>query len=744
MIKCPIIGPTQPSALNRLRKKKGAVAYMGKMFKLLGKKWLPIAVIIVLLFVQAYCDLALPEYTSNIVNIGIQQSGIEDAVPEKIRQTGLVKLSMFMSREDAEYVNSQYSADGDGIRVLSLSGNQKEKENAREKLDEIFGKPMLIAYMMSNMTADSDLAIDFAQFSGTDGMPNSEEMQKQLDALDDSIISQVAVSYVKNEYVAVGVDLEKMQNDYMINSGIMMIIYAAIAMLCTIVVTFLASRVAAGYGHDLRNAVFRKVMTFSSSEFDKFSTASLITRSTNDIQQVIMVTAMMLRMVIYAPIVGIGAFSKVLSQGSSMAWVIGVAIAAILVLVIILFSVALPKFQLVQKLVDKLNLVTREILTGLPVIRAFSTEEHEKKRFNIANTDLTRVNLFVNRVMTIMMPTMMFIMNGVSVLILWVGSKEVDLGRMQVGDIMAFITYTMQIIMAFLMLAMMSVILPRAIISMKRISEVLNKEVSIKDPEKPQRFDENKKGVIEFRNVFFRYPGAEEYVLNDISFTSNPGETTAVIGSTGSGKSTLANLIPRFFDVSEGEILIDGVDIRNVTLNDLRDKIGYVPQKAVLFSGTIASNIKYSDDNMSAEQMEKAAEIAQSTDFINAKTDKFDSDISQGGSNVSGGQKQRISIARAIAKRPEIYIFDDSFSALDYKTDVELRKALRKETENSTVIIVAQRISTVLNADRIIVLDEGKVAGMGTHSQLMNSCEVYRQIALSQLSDEELDGKENA
>lgn len=714
---------------------------MGKMFKLLGKKWLPILVIILLLFVQAYCDLALPEYTSNIVNIGIQQGGISDAVPEKIRQSELIRLEMFMTAEDADFVKASYTTGEDGICVLDLSGSEKEKKEARERLDGIFGKPMLIAYMMNNITAESDLALDFSQLSGNGGM---EEMKKQLDELDESIISQIAVSYVKDEYAAIGVDTEKMQNDYMLNSGMMMIFYAAAAMLCTIIIAYLSARVAAGYGHDLRNAVFRKVMTFSSSEFDSFSTASLITRSTNDIQQVIMVTAMMLRMIIYAPIVGIGALSKVLAQGNTMAWVIGVAILGILALVVVLFTVALPKFQIVQKLVDRLNLVTREILTGLPVIRAFSTEEHEKKRFDIANIDLTRVNLFVNRVMTIMMPTMMFIMNGISVLILWVGSNQVDLGKMQVGDILAFITYTMQIIMAFVMLAMMSVILPRAIISMKRISEVLNKKASISDPENPQEFDESKKGVVEFRNVSFRYPGAEENVLNNISFTSEPGETTAIIGSTGSGKSTLANLIPRFFDVTEGEILVDGADIRNVKLSALRDKIGYVPQKAVLFSGTIASNITYSDENMSREQMEKAAEIAQSTDFIMAKPDKFDSGISQGGSNVSGGQKQRISIARAIAKHPEIYIFDDSFSALDYKTDVELRKALRSETENSTVIIVAQRISTVLNADRIIVLDEGRVAGMGTHRELMSSCEVYRQIALSQLSSEELDGKENA
>ena len=714
---------------------------MGKMFKLLGKKWLPILVIILLLFVQAYCDLALPEYTSNIVNIGIQQGGISDAVPEKIRQSELIRLEMFMTAEDADFVKASYTTGEDGICVLDLSGSEKEKKEARERLDGIFGKPMLIAYTMNNITAESDLALDFSQFSGNGGMV---EMKKQLDELDESIISQIAVSYVKDEYAAIGVDTEKMQNDYMLNSGMMMIFYAAAAMLCTIIIAYLSARVAAGYGHDLRNAVFRKVMTFSSSEFDSFSTASLITRSTNDIQQVIMVTAMMLRMIIYAPIVGIGALSKVLAQGNTMAWVIGVAILGILALVVVLFTVALPKFQIVQKLVDRLNLVTREILTGLPVIRAFSTEEHEKKRFDIANIDLTRVNLFVNRVMTIMMPTMMFIMNGISVLILWVGSNQVDLGKMQVGDILAFITYTMQIIMAFVMLAMMSVILPRAIISMKRISEVLNKKASISDPENPQEFDESKKGVVEFRNVSFRYPGAEENVLNNISFTSEPGETTAIIGSTGSGKSTLANLIPRFFDVTEGEILVDGADIRNVKLSALRDKIGYVPQKAVLFSGTIASNITYSDENMSREQMEKAAEIAQSTDFIMAKPDKFDSGISQGGSNVSGGQKQRISIARAIAKHPEIYIFDDSFSALDYKTDVELRKALRSETENSTVIIVAQRISTVLNADRIIVLDEGRVAGMGTHRELMSSCEVYRQIALSQLSSEELDGKENA
>lgn len=737
---------------------------MKKMLQILSKSWWAILITVLLLFVQAYCELALPEYTSNIVNVGIQQSGIENTVPEVIRSSELTKLVYGMDNGDAEYVMSYYTADNSynsgGEEILALKEIPKsEKDETIAKLEELLGLPMVMNFAMNNMTAESNISIDFSAFaSDMEGLPEGfvpdmsdpavmQAVMDKLKQLDSSIISQVATMYVRGEYEAVGVDMEEKQIDYMFSAGAMMALYAFAAMLCTIIVAFLSARVGAGFAKELREAVFRQVMRFSNREFDSFSTASLITRSTNDIQQIQMVITMLLRMLIYAPIVGIGAVLKVMAQGSKITWVIGVAVGALLVLVIFLFTVALPKFQKIQKFIDRLNLVSREILTGLPVIRAFSSEEHEKKRFDIANIDLTKVNIFVNRVMSIMMPTMMFIMNGITVLIIWAGSGAVDAGAMQVGDIMAFISYTMQIIMAFLMLSMMSVILPRAVISMKRVSEILNKDIKITDPIEPKSFDENKKGLLEFKNVYFRYENAEEDVLRNISFVSRPGETTAIIGSTGSGKSTLANLIPRFFDITGGNILVDGADIRDVTLRDLRKKIGYVPQKALLFSGTIASNIAYSaenEDDMSEEQIKLAAEIAQASEFIESKEEKFGSEISQGGGNVSGGQKQRLSIARAIAKNPEIYIFDDSFSALDFKTDIALRKALSKTTSNSTVIIVAQRISTVLNADQIIVLDDGEVAGIGKHAELLGTCEVYRDIAYSQLSAEELEGKEEA
>ena len=555
----------------------------------------------------------------------------------------------------------------------------------------------------------------------------------------DMILEQAAVSYARNAYQDLDMDVDQMQYHYLFTTGGKMIALAFLGMAASVLVCYLASRVGARVGRDLRGRVFRKVVGFSNNEFDHFSTASLITRSTNDIQQVQFLAVMVLRMVLYAPILALGGVYKVFQTNVSMSWIIALAVILIFCVVLVLFVAAMPKFKTLQKLVDRLNLVTREILTGLSVIRAFSTEKHEEERFDTANKNLTRTNLFVNRAMTFMMPTMILIMNGVSVLIVWNGAHGISDGQMQVGDMMAFIQYTMQIIMGFLMICMISIMLPRAGVSADRIQEILTSETVIDDPKEAKAFCKEEAGVLKFDHVSFRYPGADEDVLHDIHFTARPGETTAIIGSTGSGKSTLVNLIPRFYDVTEGTITLDGVDIREVSQHTLRDKIGYVPQKGVLFSGDIASNILFGNPDGGEAVMKEAAQIAQAEEFIEAKSEKYHSHIAQGGSNVSGGQKQRLSIARAIAKRPELFIFDDSFSALDYKTDVALRKALKKKTAQSTVLIVAQRISTILHAEQIIVLDEGKIAGIGTHRELLDSCEVYRQIAASQLSEEELD-----
>ena len=568
-----------------------------------------------------------------------------------------------------------------------------------------------------------------------------KEIDKQLVDLPDAMISQGAVSFVKNEYNEIGIDTDNMQTTYILTTGAKMIGITVLSMIAAITVGFLASRVGASLGRTLRSKTFEKVMRFSSKEMTEFSTASLITRSTNDIQQIQQMTVMMLRMVFFAPFMALGGIYKALSTNTSMTWIIGVAVLGVVVIVGILFTTVMPRFKLLQNLVDKLNLVTREILTGLPVIRAFSTQRFEENRFDGVNKDLTKVNMFVNRMMSCMMPAMMLVMNVISVLIVWVGAKNIDTGAMQVGDMMAFIQYTMQIVMSFLMISMISVMIPRAAVSANRINEVLEKDIVIKEDKNPKSFDNNKKGLVEFNNVSFKYPDADEDILHDINFTAEPGKTTAFIGSTGSGKSTLINLIPRFHDVTEGEIKVNGINIKNVSLHDLREKIGYVPQKGVLFSGTIDSNLRYGKKDATEEDIIKAAKIAQSIDFINDKEDKFDSEISQGGSNVSGGQKQRLSIARAIAKEPEIFIFDDSFSALDFKTDAKLRKALKTETKESTVLIVAQRISTILDADQIVVLDEGKVVGIGKHKELLKNCEIYKEIALSQLSKEELENE---
>ncbi len=737
---------------------------MTKLFKYLKRSVLPILAVIVLLVIQAFCDLSLPENISNIVNIGIQQGGVEHIAPQEIRESQMTRLFYFMDEKDKEAVLSRYSLENsdkkEGLKVYVLNDGIKSADI--EELEEIFGVPMLVVSFLESdnkqvkeMTAQMTQAMPAGMVPENatildvlDQMPEEQRNQmlksfegqtEKYEDIDKSIIKQMAVSFVQKEYKEAGIDTDKLQNDYIWNAGLRMLAYSLVIVIAAALVTLLSSRIGSLFGHDLRNAVFRKVISFSNREFNKFSTASLITRCTNDIQQIQMLVVMTLRMVIYAPILGVGALTKVIGTEGGMTWVIGVGIGLILAVVIVLYFVAMPRFKVLQKLVDKVNLVSREILTGLPVIRAFSREKHEEERFDKANAELTRTNLFVNRVMTFMMPLMMFIMNGISVLIIWVGADSINNGQMQVGNLMAFIQYTMQIIMSFLMLSMMSIMLPRALVSASRVAEVIETEVTVNDPEEAQAFREDKKGVVEFKDVYFRYPGAEEDVLRNINFTARPGQTTAFIGSTGSGKSTLINLIPRFFDVTGGKILVNGVDIRKVKKHDLRKDIGYVPQQGILFSGTIESNIAYGMEEENAGQVKRAAQIAQATDFIEAKPTQYNSEIAQGGTNVSGGQRQRLSIARAVAKEPQIYIFDDSFSALDYKTDVALRKALNDATSGSTILIVAQRISTVLNADQIIVLDNGEIAGTGTHKELMNSCEVYRQIAASQLSKEELE-----
>lgn len=700
---------------------------MLKMLKYMKKSIGWILLIIVLLFVQAYSDLALPEYTSRIVDTGIQQKGIPDAVPDRIRETTLTGLTMLMDQEDASQVLDAYTDAEDGVCQL-----KDISDSRREELNDSMG----VAMMVSMMAASEGM--DLTQVPQEQIQAIVDQANTQKEQISDSIVTQMAVTFVQQEYEAMGEDLDQIQMNYLIRTGVQMLGLALISMMAAVLVTFLASRVAALLGHDLRNQVYRKVISFSSAEMNRFSTASLITRSTNDIQQVQMLMTMVFRIVLYAPIIGIGGIMKVLRTESGMTWILGVAVCALAVLILVLLVVAMPRFKKLQTMIDRLNLIIREILTGLSVIRAFSAEKHEEERFEEANHRLMKTNLFVNRCMTFMMPLMMLIMNGISVLIVYVGAHHIDEGALQVGDMMAFIQYTMQIIMAFLMISMLSVMLPRASVSANRIVEVLNTEVSIRNPEQPKRPPEDRKGEVEFSHVSFSYPGAEEEVLHDITFTAKKGETVAFIGSTGSGKSTLVNLIPRFFDVSEGVIRVDGVDIREMDIRDLRSRLGYVPQKGILFSGTIASNLRFGAEDASMEELNQAADIAQASEFIAQKEDGMESPIAQGGTNVSGGQKQRLSIARAVAKHPEIYIFDDSFSALDYKTDAALRQALKRETSEATTLIVAQRISTILHADKIMVLDNGAVAGCGTHKELMESCEVYRQIARSQLSEEEL------
>lgn len=733
---------------------------MGKLFKYLKTYWKMAFVILLVLLVQVYCDLSLPSYTSDIVNVGIQQAGVDDKIPEAISEEEMEKVLLFVQANDRQTVLDAYEKDENTYNQTAyvLKGNIQDNEEKTEELEEILSVPMMMTagfeqgsdttakieeQLRANIPAEM-LPKDATVFDILKMLPEeqlsqmTDKMKDQMDDMPDTIIEQAGISYIKTAYEDLGMDMNQIQFHYLFVTGGKMLALALLGMLASVLVGLLASRVGASTGRDLRGKVFRKVVGFSNNEFDQFSTASLITRSTNDIQQIQMLIVMLLRIVLYAPLIAIGGIYKVFQTNVSMSWIIALAAILIVLVVSVLFIVAMPKFKIMQQLVDKLNLVTREILTGLSVIRAFSTEKHEEERFDKANRDLTKTNLFVNRAMTFMMPVMMVVMNAISVLIVWTGAHGINDGQMQVGDMMAFIQYTMQIIMGFLMLCMISVMLPRAAVAAERVDEVLTSKTIIKDPEQPKHLPKKTEGVLKFNHVSFKYPGADEDVLEDIDFTAHPGQTTAIIGSTGSGKSTLVNLIPRFYDVTEGSITLDGIDIREMTQQELRSKLGYVPQKGVLFSGTIGSNIMFGNPDGNEQDMEEAAKIAQATEFIDTKSKKYDSTISQGGGNVSGGQKQRLSIARAIAKHPKLFVFDDSFSALDYKTDVALRKALKEKTSDSTVLIVAQRISTILHAEQIIVLDDGKIAGVGTHQELLKNCEVYQQIAASQLSEAEL------
>ena len=762
---------------------------MGKIFKPMQPYWMSIVIVIALLFVQAWCDLALPSYTSDIIDVGILKSGVEHVLPEAVTAEEFETAEFIMTDREMEVWEGSYEEDGDVYRLLVTD------QALLDSLDEELSVPLIMNYQMSAMeeqavkeliaaqtstdvkSLESMSVEDLGQMLGVElksfeqekedddgntvnvtcvdirpvfvqmiqsGMLDKEtilsmrdSMQKTIDTMGSSLVKSMGIAYAVACDKAAGVDVDQVQKSYLVTAGLKMVGMALIIGIVTILIGFFASRVGAGIGRDLREKVFRKVVSFSNAEMDKFSTASLITRSTNDIQQIQMVAVLLLRMVAYAPIVGIGGVIKVMETGAGMGWIIVLAIVVIMSYIMILNSIAMPKFKIMQKLVDNINLVSREILTGLSVIRAFGREEKEEERFDEANRSLTKTMLFTNRVMTFMMPGMMMLMNLLSVGIVWVGAHKIDAGNMQVGAMTAFITYAMTIVMSFLMLTILSIMIPRAAVAANRIEEVLQTESSIRDEAEPEQMTSHN-GVVKFSHVNFRYPGAEADVLHDIDFTAEPGKTTAIIGSTGCGKSTLVNLIPRLYDVTDGSITLDGKDIRDIRMADLREEIGFVPQKGILFSGTIASNLRFGKEDASDAQIGKAAEIAQATEFIEAKEKKYDSEIAQGGSNVSGGQKQRLAIARAIAKDPKIFIFDDSFSALDLKTDAALRKALAENVKDSTVIIVAQRISTILHAEQILVLDDGKIVGKGTHEELLASCDVYQQIAKSQLSAKEL------
>ncbi len=723
---------------------------------------IPIIAVISLLAIQALCDLELPSYTSDIINNGIQQGGIDRGLPEALTVDMFDAIVLIsdedpaimasydlyvtenLSSEELERLSEDYPLLKEENLYLLNNLTEEEKDIVEEKIQ----MPLIIATMLysNNESLMNMLNLEVPEGSTLLDVVLSMDdntfdmittsIKDSLESLDVSILDGYAISSVNTIYNEIGMDMNNYQISYIIEKGLMMLGIAGAGMIIAIIVGYLIAKLAAKIGYVLRSKVVRKIMSFSSSEFKEFGASSLITRSTNDIEQIKMFFIMLLRIVVFAPIMGIGAFIKV--SDNPLNWIIGLALIIILVLIGILFGFAMPKFKSMQKLIDKMNLVSREIITGMPVIRTFGTEKYEEERFDKANVKLTKTNLFVNRLMGIMMPSMMLVMNIISILIVWYGAEQIDIGTLQVGTLLAFISYTMQIIMSFLMISLVSVMLPRALVSLKRIKEILKKEVSIVEPENPVEFKEDKKGVIEFKNVSFQYPDADEAMLKNISFKATPGTTTAFIGSTGSGKSTLINLIPRFFDATSGEIMVDGVNIKDASVVELRNKIGYVPQKGMLFSGTIASNLMLGNDNLTDSEMLDVARVSRSLEFINTKKDKFDSEISQGGSNVSGGQKQRLSIARAIAKNPEIYIFDDSFSALDFKTDAALRKELFKYAKDATILIVAQRISTIMNADNIIVLNEGEIVGSGTHKELLKSCKIYKEIALSQLKEEEL------
>jgi len=762
---------------------------MKRIFKSILPYWKSVILIFVFLLLQAYCDLSLPQYTSNIIDTGIQNGGIEHAMPELITSDEFEKAVVFMSDDEEEHFRSVYEKEDDNYRLKVTKNNELDKlddefsmafimNNQMSAVEESQFKQQMASFMgvdeqiVNNMTTQqlaAQLGIQLETFTRqqedsdgnmtdvtcvdmrtifeamvTSGKMTKDniisirnDMEEKFSSVGSTMLKSMGVAYAKSMDSKVGLDMDKIQSSYLLSSGLKMITMALLMAAATVIVGLIASRIGAGIGRDLRSSVYGRVMKFSNAEMDKFSTASLITRTTNDIQQIQMVIVMMLRMILYAPILGIGGIVKVFNTGAGMEWIIGLAVLIILGIVMILMVVAMPKFKLMQKLVDAVNLVSREILTGLSVIRAFRREEKEEQRFDEANKKLTKTTLFTNRVMTFMMPLMTFIMYGITVLIVWVASNKIDDGTLQVGAMTAFITYTMQIVMSFLMLTMMSIMLPRSAVAADRIDEVLKTESSIKDTDSPEKL-ENVKGVLEFNDVSFKYPGSDENAIADISFKAEPGKTTAIIGSTGCGKSTLVNLIPRLYDVTQGSITLDGHDIRNITMKDLREELGYVPQKGILFSGNIASNLRFGKEDATDEQIEEAAQIAQATEFIESKNARYETPIAQGGTNVSGGQKQRLSIARAIAKNPKIYIFDDSFSALDLKTDAALRKALASKVGDSTVIIVAQRISTILHAEQILVMDEGRIVGRGTHSELLENCEVYRQIAKSQLSEKEL------
>ncbi len=725
---------------------------------------------VVLLGIQVVCDLSLPNYMSDIVNQGIQQGGIVNAVPQAIRQSEMNKLTLFMNADEKKEVLADYtlldrstlSADAYGKSVSQYPALSKEPVYQLKSIDNtenntinsVLGKAFLAASFVNELAAQAESGpVNLGGTmvpKGTDlyellqKLPVSQleqiqaQMNQKMNAMSDSMITQSAVGSVKSEYKAIGMDTNKIQSQTITRTGLLMLLFALLSAACTVLVGLIGARVAAGFSMNLRKQVFTKVESFSNREFDRFSTSSLITRTTNDITQIQTVVFLVIRMLIYAPMIGVGGAVMALQKSTSMSWMIAVAVIILVGVILTLFSFCLPKFKIVQKLTDKLNLVARESLSGMLVIRAFNTQKFEEQRLDGVNHDITKTNLFVNRAMATLFPAITLIMNGMSLLIVWVGGHQIAQSSMQVGDMMAFMQYAMQIFSAFIMISMLFIMIPRASVSAQRIIEVIGTDLSVKDPKQPETFTESQKGTVEFRNVHFRYHGAERDALSDISFTTLSGRTTAIIGSAGSGKTTLVNLIPRFYDVTQGEVLVDGIDVRKVPQHALRDRIGYVPQKASLFKGTIESNLKYADENASENTIQKAAEISQSMEFIASKSEGFETEIAQGGKNVSGGQKQRLSIARALVKNPEILIFDDSFSALDFKTDFLVRKALHSETGKSTVILIAQRISSIMGADQIIVLDEGRIVGKGRHDELMKTCEAYREIALSQLSKEEL------